>query len=436
MTKYHLLKKFRRHFYKLQKNYNKIMNSGNFGFSLSFNEGKLSQEIIQPENYPALMQFVTLMSPLLDDNNAEFYIDKIWNCVQRNYPYLNTKEFAEKFDVYKNRVYSSPFKIVYNNEELTREKIYSLINKGYFFKESKEIVSIVANLLKSQLSGMIHNQYYTFIIDIYHLVEWIFVMINSEEKRANSGILYPPLIKDAKCIYCKETDRTLFTSEEHVFPESLGNENLILPKGYVCDQCNNEVLSQLDSALADFAPIAFMRVVNVNCSKKGKFQKATFPDVEISRVEPNKILFKEHPNSNFINSVEDLDDGTTKIKFSLKQKFNSIKLARSLMKIGLGLFAIDHGIKKTCASKYDDARNFILNGEAFDNNLLMRMQQKPSTFGGAMYITQPAIKKGTIFKFNIFGIIFLINIEREPKLELVEPFLSNNFQLFNLTKNN
>ena len=41
-----------------------------------------------------------------------------------------------------------------------------------------------------------------------------------------------------KCIFCHK-DVSISKSVEHIIPESLGNKSHVLPKGYVCDECNN-----------------------------------------------------------------------------------------------------------------------------------------------------------------------------------------------------
>ena len=41
-----------------------------------------------------------------------------------------------------------------------------------------------------------------------------------------------------RCLFCKQ-DSSNTKSVEHIIPESLGNKTLILPRGYVCDKCNN-----------------------------------------------------------------------------------------------------------------------------------------------------------------------------------------------------
>ncbi len=38
--------------------------------------------------------------------------------------------------------------------------------------------------------------------------------------------------------FCKQCS-DLSNSVEHIIPESLGNKNHVLPKGIVCDRCNN-----------------------------------------------------------------------------------------------------------------------------------------------------------------------------------------------------
>src|SRR4051794_3129220 len=70
------------------------------------------------------------------------------------------------------------------------------------------------------------------------------------------------------CLFCRNSDGS-FRSQEHVFPESLGNKTLVLPVGVVCDRCNNGPLAQVDKALCDFMPIAMRRTTLGIQSKSG-----------------------------------------------------------------------------------------------------------------------------------------------------------------------
>ena len=83
------------------------------------------------------------------------------------------------------------------------------------------------------------------------------------------------------CLYCKREHRA-FTSEEHIVPEGLGNGNLILPRGVVCDRCNNEELSRLDQALQDFEFVKIAKAASGIPSKSGRYPTAAFRGLEIS----------------------------------------------------------------------------------------------------------------------------------------------------------
>lgn len=52
-----------------------------------------------------------------------------------------------------------------------------------------------------------------------------------------SSALMPP----SHCIFCNGSGS--FSSVEHIIPESLGNDLVILSKGWVCDTCNNAISS-------------------------------------------------------------------------------------------------------------------------------------------------------------------------------------------------
>src|SRR5215211_5978223 len=98
-----------------------------------------------------------------------------------------------------------------------------------------------------------------------------------------------------RCIYCLATDVD-FSSDEHIFGESLGNTEVILPKGLVCTPCNNRKLSQLDNYLCDFAPISVLRAVYVDRTKKGKAPRAHVGDISVTRTQDGHIkLVSQRP---------------------------------------------------------------------------------------------------------------------------------------------
>ncbi len=53
-----------------------------------------------------------------------------------------------------------------------------------------------------------------------------------------------------RCIFCKR-DSTGSRSAEHIIPESLGNDEHVLPPGVVCDACNNYFASSIEQVVLE-----------------------------------------------------------------------------------------------------------------------------------------------------------------------------------------
>ena len=53
-----------------------------------------------------------------------------------------------------------------------------------------------------------------------------------------------------RCIFCKQNSDSC-VSVEHIVPESLGNTEHILPKGWVCDSCNNYIAIKVEKPFLD-----------------------------------------------------------------------------------------------------------------------------------------------------------------------------------------
>lgn len=81
------------------------------------------------------------------------------------------------------------------------------------------------------------------------------------------------------CIFCHK-DSSTSKSVEHIIPESLGNKRHYLPKGYVCDACNNYFSVKIEKELLAQPYFVSMRFRNEILTKKGKLvkQKMVFPE--------------------------------------------------------------------------------------------------------------------------------------------------------------
>ena len=53
------------------------------------------------------------------------------------------------------------------------------------------------------------------------------------------------MLLSVRCIFCK-TKSSACVSVEHIIPESLGNTQHILPRGWVCDSCNNYMATKVE----------------------------------------------------------------------------------------------------------------------------------------------------------------------------------------------
>lgn len=72
-----------------------------------------------------------------------------------------------------------------------------------------------------------------------------------------------------RCIFCK-IESSCSKSKEHVIPESLGNKSHILPKGVVCDKCNNYFANKIEKKVLELPYFKSLRGRNVIENKKGK----------------------------------------------------------------------------------------------------------------------------------------------------------------------
>lgn len=84
-----------------------------------------------------------------------------------------------------------------------------------------------------------------------------------------------------RCIFCR-TDSTASRSREHIIPESLGNTSIVLPKGVVCDKCNNYFSRKVERPFLESPAIRTLRFNQGLENKKGRVPSITgliMPDI-------------------------------------------------------------------------------------------------------------------------------------------------------------
>ncbi|NQT57160.1 MAG: hypothetical protein HQ551_13135, partial [Desulfobacteraceae bacterium] len=90
-----------------------------------------------------------------------------------------------------------------------------------------------------------------------------------------------------KCIFCKQ-DSNDCVSVEHILPESLGNIEVILAPGVVCDKCNNYFSREIEKPLLSSGIFRLLRNDKQIPSKKGKIP--VFGDTDKPELTDYRIM--------------------------------------------------------------------------------------------------------------------------------------------------
>jgi hypothetical protein len=145
-----------------------------------------------------------------------------------------------------------------------------------------------------------------------------------------------------KCIFCKN-DSTNSKSVEHIIPESLGNKRNILPKGVVCDDCNNYFGNKIEKIVLEMTYFKSLRSRLIIENKKGKLlrmsgltEQGENVEIEYSTEGENifKVVCKGEKAFASINNGSDLY-----IPFIQVPPSNDVNVSKFIGKIALEAFA-------------------------------------------------------------------------------------------------
>ncbi len=221
-------------------------------------------------------------------------------------------------------------------------------------------------------------------------------------------------VQSGPCIYCRTIDAP-FTSEEHVVPESLVGDELILPRGMVCDVCNSGALSDLDNCLQNSPLLGLHRVLyGPGFTKQGKRPIANFQNAFLSRHGDTHIQLRPKDRTGGIRDFEELPDGTSRFSVSLKRHFDHVKFSRALQKIGLGAFALKKGRDPALDQRFDTARSFILQGGTFPSSWILALSGPPAPGGSLRFWDVHPL---ALFALEVSGVRMGFPLEPTPRLE-------------------
>lgn len=102
-----------------------------------------------------------------------------------------------------------------------------------------------------------------------------------------------------RCLFCKEESSST-KGVEHVIPESIGSKKHVLPKGLVCDKCNNYFARKVEAPVLSHESIRNVRAWYQVPNKKGKMPtvKGYIAGTDI------KVNMKKAQNGKIVISAE------------------------------------------------------------------------------------------------------------------------------------
>lgn len=143
-----------------------------------------------------------------------------------------------------------------------------------------------------------------------------------------------------RCIFCKKSS-LLSVAIEHIVPESLGNTKLTLPKGVVCDKCNNYFATHLEQPILKSNEFLYLRFNQELKNKRRKVPVAPiiFGDKIVNAHRHGTLDFSF--NSEDFSKIEEyLDAGGTKMMIPISGASPDDTLtSRWLAKMGLEMLA-------------------------------------------------------------------------------------------------
>jgi hypothetical protein len=157
---------------------------------------------------------------------------------------------------------------------------------------------------------------------------------------------------------------------------------------------------------------------------------ASYQNISIKKTHPRNIVLTAKDKTVWVKNPKEMDDGQISFSINVRgKKFYPKMVGRALYKIALGTVAYDQGFEVACDPKFDMARAFILKGEDFPGNLLILSNGKPKP---EVTVEHQELSDGTPFLIDIFGILFLLNLQPRPCMELSEDLRRAGFKAFPL----
>jgi len=155
-----------------------------------------------------------------------------------------------------------------------------------------------------------------------------------------------------RCIYCLE-DSGAAKSVAHVISEGIGQNDMVLPKGAVCDACNHYIGHELESVLVAH-PIISIAIQTLHLRGKGGKRRKKLGNVDRT-IEKNGITIPCEP------PVATTRDGVRRstIRPLVDPSFDFQRFRRGLHHVALNVVAYQDSVDRALDSSYDPIRSYV-----------------------------------------------------------------------------
>ena len=382
----------------------------NFQVTLSWERGKGLSNSLIIDDRKSIEELMVLMSSVLD-NKSDIYFNSIFKLIRSHQiPKIEINKMIDQFRSAYEKTRLGVIDLQMNDGRLTGEKAYFYILKKILQNNDIEAKKHEDRLASKPHGVLIWYIAYNYIVDVHKLLMWF----NRSIAHKN---MYPPLeYRDNICIFCLDKS-SIFTTNEHTFPESGGNHHSILPKGWSCDNCQRK-FGNKEEKLLDMLPFSMLKIHTVDYTRKGKFPKSKLGPIQIEKTRPNSLFVKSHVGKKSKFGMKEIGENQFRLKVQGKSDLKII--SQVLMKAALGGIALEKGRHFVLNEIFDDARKFATKGIGFNGYLLMEKHSNELTSN--MTITYFDDSKIAIFFY--FGVKFMISLVPDilppPPIEIFE----------------
>jgi len=408
---------FRLHLRKVEKAAERLTRKGGkFSFELSWREDKGVSTSYRTPDEKTSTEFAVLMSRFLLPED-KLHVDNILAMMEL----LSDSPIMMDFIAEIRRAFEDAakgtIKLVRNGQRLGARSIFEEMARNVLFCDDTVRDEYLGQLQTDPvIANLYWNTFYEYCLQAFEILK------NANHFVEEHGFFPPHVVSDDRCIYCGTSEGS-FTTVEHIVPEALGNEDIILPRGYVCDKCNNET-SSLEQVFLDSPPLDLLRIFCVDYNKKGAFPYYRSPEIHMERTSPNSVRITSYAGVKSLPQIITRSDGACEVNIETREenKFDHITFARVLFKIGLGAIALREGREAALHPRFSQAREFICKGGTFPNQLIISRSAEPRAGFAVQWVYRsPA---GTTLACDLLGAQFIVGLEPSHLVPLSDQMLA------------